>query len=127
MKRTGHALRIVISMMLLAMTGTQPASAKTIVVKFIGGFQKAVNDAEAGDTVLVTNGMYTTGTDILVTKAGTADKPIIIMAQTAGQVELTGLGGISLANGARYVIVTGFKFTHSSSRARSTAGTSFCR
>jgi poly(beta-D-mannuronate) lyase len=127
MKRTGRALRIVFCLMLLAMAGTQTASAKTIVVKFIGGFQKAVNEAEAGDTVLVTNGMYTTGTDILVTKAGTAEKPIIIMAQTAGQVELTGLGGISLASGAKYVIVSGFKFTHSSSRARSTAGTSFCR
>jgi poly(beta-D-mannuronate) lyase len=127
MKKTGYALRIVVCIMLLAMAGTQPIAAKTIVVKFIGGFQKAVNDAEAGDTVLVTNGMYTTGTDIIVTKAGTAEKPIIIMAQTAGQVELTGLGGISLANGAKYVIVTGFKFTCSSSRNRSTAGTSFCR
>jgi poly(beta-D-mannuronate) lyase len=126
MKKFVRPLRIVACMVLLAMA-TQPASAKTIVVKFIGGFQKAVNDAEAGDTVLVTNGQYTTGTDIVITKAGTAEKPIIIMAQTAGQVELTGLGGISLANGAKYVIVTGFKFTCSSSRVRSTPGTSFCR
>lgn len=126
MKKFVRPLRTVACLMLLVMAGT-PSTAKTIVVKFIGGFQKAVNDAEAGDTVLVTNGQYTTGTDILVSKAGTADKPIVIMAQTTGQVELTGLGGISLTTGAKYVIVTGFKFTCSSSRNRSTPGTSFCR
>lgn len=119
--------RIAALLYLLTLTSTQTASAKTIVVKFIGALQKAVNDAEAGDTVLVTNGMYTTGTDITINRVGTADKPIIIMAETNGKVEMTGLGGFNIMSPAKYVVITGFHFTHSANRARTGPGTSFCR
>src|SRR5215216_371129 len=115
--------RIAALLYLLTLTTTQQASAKTIVVKFIGALQKAVNDAEAGDTVLVTNGMYTTGTDIIITKVGTAEKPIIIMAETNGKVEMTGLGGFNVMAPAKYVVITGFHFTHAASRARTGPGT----
>jgi poly(beta-D-mannuronate) lyase len=113
--------------LLLVITGTQTATAGIIVVKTIGALQKAVNEANPGDTVLVTNGMYTTGTEITINREGTAEKPIVVMAQTAGQVELTGAGGLSLVSPAKYVVITGFKFTHAASRARTTSGTSFCR
>lgn len=120
-------VRIATLFYLLTLTTTQAASAKTIVVKFIGGLQKAVNEAEAGDTVLVTNGMYTTGTDITVNRVGTAEKPIIIMAETNGKVEMTGLGGFNIMAPAKYVVISGFHFTHSANRARTGPGTSFCR
>jgi poly(beta-D-mannuronate) lyase len=119
--------RIAALLYLLTLTTTQTASAKTIVVKFIGALQKAVNDAEAGDTVLVTNGMYTTGTDITITRMGTAEKPIIIMAETNGKVEMTGLGGFNVMAPAKYIVITGFHFTHTANRARTGPGTSFCR
>jgi poly(beta-D-mannuronate) lyase len=60
MKKIVRPLHTAACILTLLIAGTQTASAKIIVVKFIGGFQKAVNEAEAGDTVLVTNGMYTT-------------------------------------------------------------------
>jgi poly(beta-D-mannuronate) lyase len=119
--------RIAALLYLLTLTSIQTASAKTIVVKFIGALQKAVNEANAGDTVLVTNGMYTTGTDITITREGTADKPIIIMAETNGRVEMTSLGGFNIMSPAKYVVITGFHFTHSANRARTGSGTSFCR
>jgi poly(beta-D-mannuronate) lyase len=56
-------VRIAVLLYLLTLTSAQNASAKTIVVKFIGALQKAMNEANAGDTVLVTNGMYTMGTE----------------------------------------------------------------
>ena len=127
MKNIVRPLHTAACILTLLIAGTQTASAKIIVVKFIGGFQKAVNEAEAGDTVLVTNGMYTTGTEITINRVGTADKPIVVMAETAGQVELTGGGGLSLVSPAAYIVITGFKFTHAASRARSGPGTSFCR
>jgi poly(beta-D-mannuronate) lyase len=127
MKNIKRLLHTAACILLFVTTGIQTATAGTIVVKTIGALQKAVNEANPGDTVLVTNGMYTTGTDITISRSGTADKPIIIMAETTGQVEMTGLGGLSLVSPAKYVVITGFKFTHSASRARSTPGTSFCR
>ncbi|THU32909.1 hypothetical protein FAM09_26015 [Niastella caeni] len=127
MKVIVRPLHTLAGIMLLILTGTQTTSAKTIVVKTIGALQKAVNEVNAGDTVLVTNGLYTTGTDITITREGTAEKPITIMAETNGQVEMTGLGGFSIMSPAKYIVITGFKFTHAASRARTGTGTSFCR
>lgn len=127
MKNIIRPLHTAASILLLFIAGTQTTTAGTIVVKTIGALQKAVNEANPGDTVLVTNGIYTTGTDITITRAGTAEKPIIVMAQTSGQVEMTGLGGFSIMSPAKYIVITGFKFTHVASRARTGPGTSFCR
>ena len=70
-----------------------PASslnAATYQVGSIESLAARINIAVAGDTVVVSNGVYTTSAPIEIRRAGTAAKPIIIRAQTVGGVEITG-------------------------------------
>jgi poly(beta-D-mannuronate) lyase len=100
--------------------------ANTITVSSIADLQNAINDANPGDIILLKNGVYNTTTDILINKAGTKSQPITIAAQAAGGAEITGSGGFNLISPAAYIIIRGFKFTHTASKAKSAPGTSFC-
>jgi len=100
--------------------------ANTITVSSVAALQNAINEAKPGDIVLLKNGLYTTTTDILISKAGTKAQPITIAAETAGGAEIAGAGGFELVSPAAYVVIRGFKFTHAASKARSAPGTSFC-
>ena len=101
--------------------------ANNIIVSSIAELQTAIEKAQPGDVITVKNGVYTTTADILINKSGTASKRITIAAQSTGAVEITGAGGFNLASPASYIIIRGFKFTHAASRAKSSAGSSFCR
>ena len=101
-------------------------SAGTITVSSVAALQNAINEAKPGDIVLLKSGVYTTTADILINNAGTKLQPITIAAANAGGAEITGAGGFSLVSPAAYIVISGFKFTHAASKARSGAGTSFC-
>jgi poly(beta-D-mannuronate) lyase len=101
--------------------------AKTITVASIADLQTAINKAQPGDVILLKNGVYTTTTDILVNKQGTAQQPITIAAEKIGEAEITGKGGFNVVSPAKYIIIKGFKFTHAASKAKTGNGTSFCR
>ncbi|OQP45907.1 hypothetical protein A4H97_32210 [Niastella yeongjuensis] len=117
-----------LSACLLIMTaGVQTTTAGTIVIKTIGHLQKAISEAKPGDTLLVQNGLYATGNPVTINREGTKEQPIVIMAQTAGQAEITGAGGFAIMSPAKYIEISGFKFTHAASTARTGTGTSFCR
>lgn len=100
--------------------------ADNIVVASLADLQLAINNAKPGDVIQLKNGVYTTTADIIIDKAGTKQRPITIAAEKTGAVEITGSGGFNLQSPAAYVIITGFHFTHSASKARSGSGTSFC-
>ncbi len=102
-------------------------SAADIIVSSIIKLQSAIANAKPGDRILVANGVYNATNDIIINKIGTEKKPITIAAQHLGAAEITGKGGIKLTGPAAYIIIRGFKFTHASGRARSEAGSSFCR
>jgi poly(beta-D-mannuronate) lyase len=102
-------------------------SAANVVVSSIADLQNAINHANPGDRILLSNGIYTTGADILISRAGTASSPITIAAQNPGKAEITGSGGFSLVSPAAYVIIRDFKFTHAASKAKTGIGTSFCQ
>ncbi len=101
--------------------------AKDIPVSSIAELQNAISKAEAGDNIIVAKGVYTTTTDINVDRQGTAKQPIIISAQEIGGVEINGNGGFNLVSGASFIIIRGFTFRHQASKARTSAGSSFCR
>ena len=101
-------------------------NAKTIVVASVDELRSAIKNANAGDIIVVKNGVYRTTEDIVINKVGTATKPISITTESLGGAEITGKGGFSLVSPAAYIIIKGFKFTHEASKARSGSGTRFC-
>src|SRR6202008_2538527 len=86
--------------------------ADTIKVTSIDALQSAINNAKAGDIIVLANGVYTTTEDVTVTRKGNKAHPIVICAETIGNAEIGGNGGFNLAGGAAYVTIKGFKFTH---------------
>jgi poly(beta-D-mannuronate) lyase len=103
------------------------AMASTITVSSITELQSAIAAAKPGDIILLKDGVYTTTADITINKVGTAKQPITIAAQNTGAAEISGSGGFVLAGPAAHIIIKGFKFTHPASKAKSAAGSSFCR
>ncbi|MBO9617640.1 MAG: polysaccharide lyase 6 family protein [Niabella sp.] len=101
--------------------------AGSITVASIDELQQAINRARAGDEIVLKNGVYAAGANITIACTGTKAKPILIKAETIGKAEIAGIGGFELVKPATYVVISGFKFTHAASKARSTPGTSFCR
>jgi len=99
----------------------------TIVVSSIPALENAISAARPGNVIFLADGIYTTNADIAIDKAGTASKPITIAAKNAGASEITGLGGFNLVSPAAYIIIKGFRFTHSASKAKTGPGTGFCR
>lgn len=117
--RTGLATFLV----LLSLRG----AATTVVVSSVADLQQAINMANPGDRILLSNGIYTTGADITISRAGTAAQPITIAAQNPGKAEITGGGGFTIVSPAAYIVIRDFIFTHAASKAKTGAGTSFCR
>ncbi|TKC65366.1 hypothetical protein FBD94_02085 [Pedobacter hiemivivus] len=101
--------------------------AKTITVASLAELQKAIDNAVAGDVILLKNGVYTTTDNIVVKSKGTSAKPITIAAETIAGAEINGTGGLSIQNPATYVIIRGFKFTNASGKNEIAAGSSFCQ
>jgi len=114
-------------LLVLCMLFAARLAATTITVNSITDLQTAINNAQPGDIIILANGVYTTTTDITVSKKGTAAQPITIAAQTIGGAEITGAGGFSIVSPAAYIIIKGFKFTHAADHAKMASGTSFCR
>ncbi|TDH28628.1 DUF4957 domain-containing protein [Segetibacter sp. 3557_3] len=75
----------------------------------VAGLVKAVKTAKPGDTLMLDNGTYKDAQLVLVGK-GAQGRPIVIKAQTAGGVKLTGNSYLKL--GGEYLEVSGFHFTN---------------
>jgi poly(beta-D-mannuronate) lyase len=101
--------------------------ANTITVSSIAELQSAIDKAKPGDKIVMKDGIYTTTSDINIACVGTKEKPITITAQDLGKAEIAGAGGFNLMSPSAYVTIRDFKFTHAASRAKSSAGSTFCR
>ncbi|XHR96630.1 polysaccharide lyase 6 family protein [Mucilaginibacter sp. UC70_90] len=124
--KAGMAGLIVVLVALLLLS-SKTLLAGTVMVSSIADLQKAINQARPGDVILLVNGVYATTEDIIINEKGLPGKNITIAAQHPGAAEITGKGGFSLVGPAAYIVIRGFKFTHAASRAKTGAGTSFCR
>jgi len=114
-------------LLLLILSVPAALLAATVNVSSLSALQTAINNAAPGDIIILANGTYTASADITISKQGTASKPITIQAQTIGGAEITGTNGFNIVSPAAYIIIKGFKFTHSASQATMASGTSFCR
>jgi poly(beta-D-mannuronate) lyase len=99
----------------------------TIKVASLEALQEAINSAKAGDVIQLHDGVYTASTEISIAVSGSEKQPIIIAAEHIGAAEITGKAGFLLVSPASHIIISGFKFTHAASKAKSGPGTSFCR
>ncbi|WEA01136.1 polysaccharide lyase 6 family protein [Mucilaginibacter sp. SJ] len=118
---------LVVVLVALLLLSSKTLLAGTVMVSSIADLQKAINQARPGDVILLVNGVYATTEDIIINEKGLPGKNITIAAQHPGAAEITGKGGFSLVGPAAYIVIRGFKFTHAASRAKTGAGTSFCR
>ncbi|MGX5817367.1 chondroitinase-B domain-containing protein [Chitinophaga lutea] len=113
--------------LLLMLLWARMSFAAIIPVNSLPALQTAINNAVPGDVIVVANGVYTATANITINKQGTAAQPITITAESVGGVEITGTAGIVIASPAKYVVVSGFRFTHSAGKAQIARGTSFCK
>jgi poly(beta-D-mannuronate) lyase len=99
----------------------------TYVVATVGDLQSRIDAAAAGDTITVKNGVYTTSAAITIKQVGTAEKPILIAAETVGGVEIRGAFGFKLESPAAYITIEGCTFKHASGQTNIAPDTHHCR
>ncbi|WP_339720971.1 polysaccharide lyase 6 family protein [uncultured Paraglaciecola sp.] len=86
---------------------SQNTFAKEYLVKTPDEYKKVTSDLDAGDEVVLANGVWT-DFEVLFKAKGTAQAPITLRAETPGQVFLTGLSNLRLAG--EYLVVSGLVF-----------------
>lgn len=79
-----------------------------IPVKNDQELRSALTRAKPGDSIVLANGVWK-DVPMLLTASGTMERPIVVMAETAGGVKLTGNSFIRF--GSDYVTVSGLHFT----------------
>lgn len=101
--------------------------AETHLVESLQALQDKINEAAAGDMIVLKNGTYTTTAAISVNRRGAPGQPITLSAESVGGVEIAGTHGFTLQTPAAHIVVSGFNFTHTSGRSNIGAGTSHVR
>ena len=79
-----------------------------IPVKDNQELKSALSKAKAGDSIVLANGTWK-DVPMIITARGSAEKPIVVMAETAGGVKMTGNSFIRF--GSDHVTVSGLHFT----------------
>ena len=77
------------------------------VVRSQAEYDRALNAADAGDTIVLANGQWH-DFEVLFTGHGTKDRPITLRAETAGEVILSGQSNLRLAGS--HLVVSGLVF-----------------
>ncbi len=80
---------------------------KTVTVSNVEEFNKAIKMATPGTTIVLKNGTWT-DVHLQVNGIGTAELPITVIAETAGEVILNGTSKLSISG--KYMVVSGLWF-----------------
>ena len=99
----------------------------TTRVSSIAELKSRLGSARPGDTIILTNGTYTTTSDTVITRAGTASAPIVVTAESVGGVEINGSHGITFGDGAAFAQIRGFKFRNAAGTLKMPTGSHDCR
>jgi hypothetical protein len=102
-------------------------SAATFQVTSVAELKSRIGSARPGDVIVMADGTYTTSSDTLINRQGTASAPILITAEHVGGVVLEGSNGISFGGAAAYVQVRGFQFRNASGTLKMPSGSHHCR
>ncbi len=121
------SLRLLSALTALACFAPGASFAATKLVDSIAALQSAIHEAVAGDTITLKDGSYTTTQAITVDRAGSAESPITVSAESISGVELAGTHGFNVTASAAHIVIAGFKFTHASGTAIIDEGTSHVR
>lgn len=90
-----------------------PAPLRTVNVSSVSALQTAINNAQAGDHIVLANGTYSLSSSISVnSENGTAANPIVVKAASVLGVSFTGTGSFNVTGSSR-IIIQGFRFTGS--------------
>jgi Chondroitinase B len=102
---------------------TEPPPTRTFRVSSLSALQSRINSAIPGDLIILTNGIYTSNATISINKQGTAQNPIIISADTTGGAEIRGSASFSVNSPAAWIVIRGFRLTHSIGTVQVSSGT----
>ena len=106
---------LTISTLLLVSTSNS-LWAKDVLIDNEKTLKEAIENAEAGDNLILKNGTYE-DINIVFYGKGTKEKPITLKAQTAGKVFIEGASDLKL--GGTYLHVEGLHFRNGYSPSRS--------
>ena len=84
-----------------------PAHAEDFLVRDAAAYAAALDQVEAGDTIILANGEWR-DFEMVVTGAGRQDAPITVTAEVPGKVILTGQSNLRI--GGDYIVVSGIVF-----------------
>lgn len=106
-RQMSKALVLMVSTGLSACVTLSPAIAADVLVEDQRAFKEAVKSADPGDTIILANGEWE-DFEILFTGNGESDRPIMLRAETKGEVVLTGQSNLRLAG--QHLVVEGLVF-----------------
>jgi len=106
---------------------TEPPPSRTFRVSSLSALQSRINSALPGDLIILTNGIYTSTATINIDRQGTSQNPITIAADTIGGAEIRGSASFSVNSPAAWIVIRGFRLTHSIGTVQARAGTSHIR
>ena len=84
--------------------------------------REALRRAVPGDRIQLKDGVHQLDATLSIRSGGTADRPLIIEAETLGGAELTGSHGIAIGESAEHVVIRGLRLTHAAGRFTVAAG-----
>lgn len=102
--------KLVFSFLLVSLVTGKIFSANTLVSS-VANLNKTVKNAQPGDTISLLDGTYT-NEKLVFHATGTADKPIVIKAETEGKVFIEGTSNMRI--GGEYIEVHGLVFRNGS-------------
>ncbi|MFL6145772.1 MAG: polysaccharide lyase 6 family protein [Labedaea sp.] len=96
-----------------AAAGSEVGPNRVVTVSSIAALQSAADVAAAGDRIELTDGTYTTSGTIHIRRSGSASAPVVVAAAHTGAAQIRGSAGFSFDGGVDFVVIQGFRFTHS--------------